>query len=468
MKPNILVVDDDRLFLEQCVDMLIDVDAELMLATSCKEAIEIGDSRKLDILILDLVLPDGNGDRVMEQIKKKSPDVDVIIISAFGTVESVITLMRKGIFDYIKKPFSPDEFKFTVLKCLKERKIIEENRKLKEFLNIYELGKMLTSNLELSKVYDNILILFENIFSRPKVAIITSDITSDYEIKAFSGFERAELAKAKESFFSFINNKVCYKPDQVIDGDINIFYLKELNVFEIFNGSCLITMPIVVSNSSKGLIFCFLDDMAENKKDFLPFIRDQISLAIENSLRYLNAQEMAFIDELTKVYNIRYLHVALDNEIKRAERFGTFLSVLFLDLDYFKNINDTYGHLTGSKLLIEIAKEIKKCVRSIDIVTRYGGDEFVVICTETDPDLAMKVAERIRKKIEETEFLKDDGKNIKITASIGIATYPVNATSKSELLELADRAMYRGKETTRNVVYHSERIVKNDSSGQRL
>lgn len=461
MKPNILIVDDDKLFLEQCVDMLIDVDGELYLATSCKEACDIIETNRIDILILDLILPDGKGDNVMEYAKKKNPDIDVIIISAFGTVESVINLMRKGIFDYIKKPIVPEEFKFTILKCLRERAIIEENRKLKESLNIYELGKMLTSNLELPKVYDNILVIFDNIFKGAKVVVYASDVSDNYDIRAFSNFERNELANIKEKFVDFLSDKVCYKADDVIDGNIYIYNLSNLDTLNKIEKSYLITFPIFYDNKSKGAVFVFNDDVVDNnKKEFFTFIRDQINLAIENALRYINAQEMAFVDELTKVYNIRYLHVALENEIKRAERFGSFLSVLFLDLDFFKNVNDTYGHLTGSKLLIEIAKEIKRCVRSIDIVIRYGGDEFVIICTETDPELAVKVAERIRKRIESTEFLKEDGKNIKITASIGIATYPVHATTKTDLLELADKAMYKGKESSRNVVYLTDKVIK--------
>lgn len=460
MKSKILIVDDDKLFLEQCVDMLIDIEADLLLATSCKEADDIIETNKIDILMLDLVLPDGKGDSVMELAKKKNPEIDVIIISAFGTLESVVSLMRKGIFDYIKKPIVPEEFKFTILKCLKERAIIEENRRLKESLNIYELGKMLTSNLELSKVYDNILVIFENILKGSKVVVYTSDVSQDLDIRAFSNFERNELINIKEKLLSFLNDRLCYEPDEVIDGNINIFNLSKLNIIEPQDKNFLITFPINFDNKTKGAVFVFTNYVQDTKREFFTFIRDHINLAIENAIRYINAQEMAFVDELTKVYNIRYLHVALENEIKRAERFGSFLSVLFLDLDFFKNVNDTYGHLTGSKLLIEIAKEIKRCVRSIDIVIRYGGDEFVIICTETDPDLALKVAERIRNKIETTDFLKEEGKNIKITTTIGIATYPVHATTKTDLLELADKAMYKGKESSRNIVCLTDKVIK--------
>lgn len=460
MRPVILIVDDDKLILEQCIDVLADLDIDIFLATSGKEALDIISTRKFDIVALDLILPDMTGDIVMERIKMRSPDTDVIIMSAFATVESVIKLMRKGIFDYIKKPLVPEEFRFIIQKCIRERKIIEENKKLKEYVTIYELCKTLTSTLELSKIYDNILLLFENFINEALVVTINSDITEEREIKAFKGFDRNDILTLREELINFVANPDRGVSEELMQGGIIVYSLDKLKKFSLIKKEKLIAIPIERDEETKGYTLLFTDMLTEQKKEVLGFIKDQISLALENSLRYINAQELAYIDELTKVYNIRYLYVALDNEIKRAERFGTYLSVLFLDLDYFKKVNDTYGHLIGSRLLIEVASEIKKSVRGIDIVVRYGGDEFVILCTETGVELATKVAERIRKRIEEKSFFAEEGLNIKITASIGIATYPVHGLTKSELVELADKAMYKGKEVSRNVVVVSERKVK--------
>lgn len=460
MKPSILIVDDDRLTLEQCVDMLVDLDAEIFLATSGKEALEIVNNRRIDVIALDLVLPDLTGDIVMENVKMRSPNTDVIIMSAFATVESVIKLMRKGIFDYIKKPIVAEEFRFIILKCLREREIIEENKKLKEYITIYDLGKMLTSTLELSKVYDNIILLFENFLKDASLVIVNNDLGMDVEVKAFKGFDRNDIVAMKDELLNFAATADKCEHDESVAEEILIYNVSALKRFSNVKKEKLIVIPIERGGEKKGGIFVFADSIQQEKKEVLGFVKDQINLALENSLRYLNAQEMAYIDELTKVYNIRYLYVALDNEIKRAERFGTFLSVLFIDLDYFKNVNDTYGHLIGSKLLIEIASEIKKSVRGIDIVVRYGGDEFVVICTETGVELATKVAERIRRRIEERVFFQEDGLNIKITASIGVATYPIHGLLKTELVDLADKAMYKGKELSRNTVVVTERKAK--------
>jgi diguanylate cyclase (GGDEF)-like protein len=124
-----------------------------------------------------------------------------------------------------------------------------------------------------------------------------------------------------------------------------------------------------------------------------------------------------------------------------------------MDIDYFKQVNDQFGHLTGSKLLVEVGQLLLKNLRSIDIVARYGGDEFVIVLPQTPSAVASRVAQRIRKSVEQNVFMKKEGCQIKITASFGVASYPESAKTKEELLRLADEAMYRVKNQTRNGVY---------------
>jgi diguanylate cyclase (GGDEF)-like protein len=124
-----------------------------------------------------------------------------------------------------------------------------------------------------------------------------------------------------------------------------------------------------------------------------------------------------------------------------------------MDVDHFKIINDNYGHLVGSKLLVEMGQLLLKSLRTVDIVARYGGDEFVIVLPQTPPNSAIQIAERIRKSVENNVFLKKEGYSLKLTASFGVASYPESASSKEELLRLADEAMYRVKYQTRNGVY---------------
>lgn len=193
----------------------------------------------------------------------------------------------------------------------------------------------------------------------------------------------------------------------------------------------------------------------------LNFFQRQARLALINAERSSEAQTLIYIDDLTKLYNGRYLNVVLDREMKRSERYRNFFCVLFMDIDFFKRVNDAHGHLVGSRVLVEVGAVLRSCVRDSDTVVRYGGDEFVVLLVETNADEAMIVAERMRKMIEAERFVREMDLEIRLTISIGIAAFPEHATTKQHLLNLADQAMYRGKESTRNVVYlaHSQTVT---------
>jgi len=159
-------------------------------------------------------------------------------------------------------------------------------------------------------------------------------------------------------------------------------------------------------------------------------------------------------DALTGLPNRILFLDQLNRCLERARRHREYaFAVIFLDLDGFKLINDSYGHLVGSKLLVEMGQLLLKSLRTVDIVARYGGDEFVMVLPQTAPRSASQIAERIRRSIEHNVFLKRDGYSFKMTASFGVASYPESAKSKEELLKLADDAMYRVKNQTRNGVY---------------
>jgi diguanylate cyclase (GGDEF)-like protein len=124
-----------------------------------------------------------------------------------------------------------------------------------------------------------------------------------------------------------------------------------------------------------------------------------------------------------------------------------------MDLDRFKGVNDKHGHLMGSHVLSEFARVLRACVRDEDVLIRYGGDEFVAVLAGVDSGGGLKIAERIRRAVEDHRFLSREGLAVRLTVSIGLASHPEHARAKTAILDLADRAMYRGKETTRNVVY---------------
>jgi len=174
------------------------------------------------------------------------------------------------------------------------------------------------------------------------------------------------------------------------------------------------------------------------------------AIAIENAILFQRIEQLTITDDLTKLFNSRYLNLYIRREIKRCKRHGIPLSVIFLDLDGFKSVNDAYGHLAGSRTLTEVGGILVEAVRESDILARYGGDEFVVVLPETPPSGALVIAERIRKAIESHSFLKDQGLEARISASFGIASYPDHALTPEGLIQKADQAMYRVKERDKN------------------
>lgn len=167
--------------------------------------------------------------------------------------------------------------------------------------------------------------------------------------------------------------------------------------------------------------------------------------------RLANAEEMLLIDELTGLYNMRYLDRAIDHELLRSQRFNVPFSLLFIDLDNFKKVNDVHGHLAGSELLKAVGSAIKDAVREVDSVIRYGGDEFVAMLIGANASMAMIVAERVRAFISSTT-IKVDTSLVSVTASIGIASYPTHGTTRNSLLAAADSSMYSIKNNGKNAV----------------
>src|SRR5206468_11001569 len=151
-----------------------------------------------------------------------------------------------------------------------------------------------------------------------------------------------------------------------------------------------------------------------------------------NVYQLTRSQDLAMRDDLTKAFNRRFFESYLDEEIERSRRYGSLFSIIFLDLDELKTVNDFYGHLTGSRTLQEVAKRILAAVRGIDKVVRFGGDEFCIILPQTDQEQAAAVANRVRKAIISTPFRLDPDVEVSITASFGIATYPTHAMTKDD------------------------------------
>lgn len=214
--------------------------------------------------------------------------------------------------------------------------------------------------------------------------------------------------------------------------------------------------PITDPSSSEVVVSCWLENPKEwqqtRVREAAPKLLRQISRLFLQNLKYLEMEKKTYIDDVSSLYNQRYLAKALDSAILRASKENESFSVLFIDVDHFKKVNDTKGHLVGSGILSQLGDIIRENIRDIDVAFRYGGDEFLIILTDTDSKIALSVGERIRNQVENTVF-EILGSRIEITLSIGIACYPEHATTKEDVIELADQAMYYGKNKSRNIVF---------------
>ena len=217
----------------------------------------------------------------------------------------------------------------------------------------------------------------------------------------------------------------------------------------------LVVMPLQVEHDLVGVIRAphgatdtFDGAVIESVSRYL----GAVAAVLGNIYQLSRSRDLAMRDDLTKAFNRRFFDSYLEEEIERSRRYGSLFSIIFLDLDDLKMVNNFYGHLTGSRTLQEVAKRILTAVRAIDKVVRFGGDEFCIILPETDQEQAVAVANRVRKSLTATAFHLDPNVEISITASFGIASFPTHALSKDDLIRQADAAMYRVKSTTKNAV----------------
>jgi diguanylate cyclase (GGDEF)-like protein len=332
-------------------------------------------------------------------------------------------------------------------------------RRTEELETLVEIGKALTSTLDLREVLSAIMEKV-SLLLRPKnwSLLLVDDETGDltFEIAVSPAADRVKGIRLRRG--EGIAGRVALHGESLLIPDVSADPRFAVKVDEAaaFTTRSIVCVPLKSKNRVLGVVELLnnLDEGEFSEADLkiLSTIADYAAIAIENARYFEKVHELVHTDDLTGLYNARRLLEFLDYETDRARRYGSALSLVFLDLDYFKAINDTHGHLVGSRLLAEMGQVIRRSIRSTDVAARYGGDEFVVVLPNTDKKGALTMANNLRERIKGGYFLADQGYRIRVTASFGVATFPDDAESKLALIRLADQAMYRVKESTRDAV----------------
>jgi diguanylate cyclase (GGDEF)-like protein len=336
-------------------------------------------------------------------------------------------------------------------------------RQSQELMIFHDVAKALTSSLDLDSILQTIMEKMAEYFRPDTWSLLMVDESRDELYFAIAVGDKAESLKnvrlkVGEGIAGWVakNGETKVVPDVRTDP----VFASRVDDTTKWETRSVICVPLRSKLRVLGVIQLVNVDMERFKEPELFFLQslcDYAAIAIENARWVEKIQELTITDDCTGLYNARHLYKTLDTEVYRSSRFGYEFSVLFIDLDHFKSVNDTHGHLIGSKLLAEIGWLVKAQLRLIDYAFRYGGDEFVVLLPQTGKDQALVVARRLRDALRASCFCKEEGLNLNVRASIGIATFPHDARSAHDVIRQADGMMYMVKNSTRDNIGIAQR-----------
>ena len=394
------------------------------------EAIEILKSRSVDLVLLDINLPDISGLEIMQWIADNNITASVVVVSGDTNIDSAIFALRRGATEYIKKPYDPEELMLKIEDIL-IRRVIDKNNFL------------MTSHLEHSEQLHRFLVETspDLIFTLDRLGCFTF---VNGRVESLLGYSQKQLIGAsyttlvheddmEKARFAFIERRQDNRATTNVD-----IRLQRNNRRQNFDSPNIIMMissiGIYDNDSSSGELHtdCF--------KGTYGVARDVTKRKIaEETIVF-----QAFHDQLTQLPNKRLFKDRMEIAITHSKRYGNMFGVMFIDLNDFKIVNDTLGHMAGDHILQRVARRLRQCIRTVDTLARQGGDEFTLLLPDlTKPEDASIIAQKILKELDQPFSL--NGHTFQISASIGIAIFPRDGDTIDTLLKNADAAMYRVK-----------------------
>ena len=338
-----------------------------------------------------------------------------------------------------------------------KEEIAELRRQIERLSLFHEIGKALASTLDLQKILQTVMEKISDLLQPDTWSLLMLDEATQelhFEIAIGNGADKLKDVRLKVG--EGIAGWVAQHGEPVLVEDVkrDPRFTSRIDEVTQIDTRSVVCVPIKGKEKILGvieLVNCLgRESFRREDIPILKSLADYAAIALENARYIQRIHELTITDDCTALYNARHLNFVLDAEIYRSTRYGYEFSVILLDLDHFKQVNDTHGHLVGSKLLWMIGDLIKGHLRLIDYAFRYGGDEFVVLLPQTAKQNSLMVVRRLKDLLNSKVFFSDEGLNIKVTASFGVASFPQDGRTRRELLRMADEAMYLVKNTTRN------------------
>ena len=453
MTSRVLVVDDTPQSLRLLESRLQAEYFDVRTATNGREALAVAGSERIDLVVLDVMMPDMTGFEVCAALKAepRTAQMPVIIVTSLDEAEARVKGLESGADDFLTKPVS-DLALVTRVKSLLRLKMVTDELELRAAA-MQSVGFTVSSPVpDRAALHGSILVVDDRINSTRK---IRQALQRPFQLE-ITGDPAAAIELARNRDFDLFLISLSLQ-----QGD-GLRLCTQIKTIDRLRQSPVL---LITDANETQKVFRALD-LGVNDYIVRPFDENELRARVRTQLRrklyqdrlrnmMSQAVEFAVTDPLTGLYNRRYLEVHLRSALARAAASEKPVCLFLFDIDHFKIINDTYGHDAGDDVLRSFAERLREGVRGVDLVSRHGGEEFVLVMPDTDADYAASVAERLRSDVEREPFVTRSGAQIPVTVSVGIAEWHGPSDTPDDLIRRADSALFSAKRAGRNRVVAS-------------
>lgn len=449
---TILIVDDEE-DIRLTIQAALDAEGyKTVAAATGAEALEAVERVSPDVVLLDIIMPDMDGRQVCRSIKENAATrgVAVVFASALRETRDKVTGLDVGADDYITKPYNMAELS---AKIRAHCRIQGYRRQLERVVDFAHS----VNTVEMDAISIAIATKLERLLPAERYSIFLLDDEDEGTLRMFIHNHGAGEMNALSLSLSEspIMKEALKTGRRIVTSDFQSSKYATGRGRPKYTDGHALCAPLIAGGKRLGALNLngggrgFFGNIDWNTVEL---VTQMVSAALFNARSMSRLRRMAITDGLTGLYNHRHFHEILGLEFERASRYGQPLSLVMMDIDFFKRINDAHGHPVGDTILAELAARLKKHVRRIDTLARYGGEEFAVLLPQTGVEEAGVLAERIRRDTESRPFRTAKG-GLSVTVSLGVCgTEKDGAGSPAELLNKADEALYRAKREGRNRV----------------